>query len=111
MKIRFVILLSLPLLTPLLRADDAITQPAVPMPADKHAELKNQAPSDVKDIPKPVLVAKQKFSDEKKVLDQAIKIAVKDHGPKSPEAIEARRVAHERLAVLRQEIRLARERK
>ena len=106
MKTPWVLLLSIPLLLPLrVTGDDAgpVTRPAV----DTHAAMK-QTPSTAKDVPVPVLEAKRKFADEKRVLDQKIQQVVVQYGADSPQAHQAKADARKMLAELRKEIEKAR---
>src|SRR5437762_2627381 len=111
MKTRLVFVLSLPLLAPLTYADDAVDQPPAATPADKHVELKNASSSDAKNIPPPVLIAKENFAAAKRTLDQHVKDTIAQYGPNSPQAIQARDDERARLAVLRREIVAARQRR
>ena len=115
LKTRLAFLLSVPLLFPsLARADDSTpnsVQPPAATPVDKHAELKDQAPSDAKDVPKPVFEAKKKFAEEKRALDQQVKNAIVQFGQNSPQAEQARKDAKMRLSELRQDIRRAQQQK
>ena len=110
MKTRLAFVLSLPLLAPLAYADDAVDQPPVATPADKHVELKNASSSDAKNLPPPVLVAKENLATAKRTLDQNVKNMIAQYGANSPQAIQAKDDERARLAELRREIVAARQR-
>jgi hypothetical protein len=111
MKIRLAFLFALPLLAPLAYADDAVDQPPAATPADKHVELKNAASSDAKNLPPAVLEAKKRLAVEKRTLDLHVKDVITQFGPTSPQAIQAKEDARARLAQLRREIAIARQKR
>lgn len=73
------------------------------------ADIKNRDIPSTKAIGKQELEARKALSSEKKTLDEQIRKAEREHGKNSVEAEQAKREARERMAVLREAVRSARQ--